>query len=248
MVVTLKHISRYSWSGVKRYKNCIDSLGSYFTRSGRLYTGLNKEDETRLSETLGYDLRPGSEFWNTYRIRITGEDIVMNTEDPVDELKYLFLKGHKRVRDGLDDLKPTANYVLINKEEEAQKANDYARTKRKAYKEFDKMSPKDMRKALRILGQSANNVGDEVVEARLNEFIENSPSKFLERWSDNPHRNTEYLIKEAVGSNVIRRNKTVYKYGTDTIGNTLEEAIAYLDNPEFAEIKAAILNEVEAKK
>lgn len=248
MIVTLKHISRYSWSGVKRYKNCVDSLGSYFTRSGRLYTGLSKEEETRIGDSLGYDLRPGSEFWNTYRIRVTGEDIVMNTEDPVDELKYLFLKGHKRVRNGLDDLKPTANYVLINKEEEASKANEYARTKRKAYKEFDKMSIKDMRKALRVLGQNANNVGDEVVEARLNEFIENSPSKFLERWVDNNHRNTEFLIKEAVANNVIRRNKTVYKYGSDVIGNTLEEAMAYLDNPEFADIKTAILNEVEAKK
>lgn len=248
MIVALKHISRYSWSGVKRYKNCIDSLGSYFTRSGRLYTGLSKEDEERIGAALGYDLRPGSDFWHTFRVRITGEDITMNTTEPNDELKYLFLKGHKRVRNGLNDIKPTANYVLVNKEEEATKANEYARIKRRAYKELDKMSIKDMRKALRILGQNASNVGDEVVEARLNEFIENSPSNFLEKWIDNPHRNTEFLIKEAISTNVIRRNKTVYKYGSDVIGNTLEDAISYLDNPEFAEIKTAILNEVEAKK
>lgn len=248
MQVTLKHISRFSWSGVKRYKNCIDSIGSYFTRSGRLYTGLSTDDEKRLGDILGYDLRPGSDYWSTFRIRITGDDLLLDTSDPVDELKYLFLKGHKRIRNGLDDIKPTANYVIVNKEEEALKANDYARTKRKAYKEFDKMTPKEMRKALRILGQSANNVGDEIVEARLNEFIENSPTKFIEKWVDNKNRNTEFLIKEAIASNVIRRNKSTYKYGSDIIGNSLEEAVSYLDNPEYTDIKTAILNEVDAKR
>lgn len=248
MKITLKHINRHTWSGVKRYKNCVDSLGSYFTRSGRLYTGLNKEDQKRLEEALGFDLRPGSDFWDTFRVRVSGDDVILDTSDPMDELKYLFLKAHKRVKNGLDDVKPTANYVLVNKEEEAQKTNEYARTKRKAYKEFDKMSFKDMRKALRILGQNSNNVGDEVVEARLNEFIENAPSKFLEKWTDNKSRNTEFLIKEAISSNVIRRNKNVYKYGSDVIGHSMQEAVDYIDNPEYQEIKTAILNEIEAKK
>lgn len=248
MKVTLKHINRYTWSGVKRYKNCVDSLGSYFTRSGRLYTGLTKEDEKRLGEALGFDLRPGSDFWDTFRIKISGEDLLLDTEDPMDELKYLFLKNHKRVKNGLDDTKPTANYVLVNKEEEAQKTNEYAKTKRQAYKAFDKMSYNDMRKALRVLGQNSNNVGDEVVEARLNEFIENNPKKFIERWANNNNRNTEFLIKEAVASNVIRKNKNVYKYGSDVIGHTLQEAIDFLDNPEYQDIKTAILNETEIKK
>lgn len=248
MKVTLRHISRYAWSGVKRYKNCVDSLGTYFTRSGRLYTGLTREDEDRLSKQLGFDLRPGSDFWSTFRVRIAGDDLILDLKDPMDELKYLFLKEHKRVRKGLSDIKPTANYVLVNKEEEAQKINDFARVKRRAYKEFDKMTPSDMRKALRILGHSANNVGEEVVESRLNEFIENAPNKFIEKWVDNKHRNTEFLVKEAISSNVIRRNKNIYKYGSDIIGNSLEEAIAYLDNPEYQEIKTAILNEIDIKK
>ncbi len=248
MKVTLKHINRYTWSGVKRYKNCIDSLGSYFTRSGRLYTGLTKEDEERLGENLGYNLKPGSEFWDTFRIRISGEDTIMDTSDPMDELKYLFLKSHKRVRNGLEDIKPTANYVLVNKEEEALKSNEHSRVKRKAYKEMDKMSPAEIKKALRVLGQNANNVNDEVAEARLNEFVDNAPLKFIEKWVNNKNRNTEFLVKESIAHNVIRRNKNVYKYGSDVIGHSLEEAVEFLDNPEFQEIKTAILNEVETKK
>lgn len=248
MKVILKHVNRHSWSGVKRYKNCIDSLGSYFTRSGRLYTGLSKEDEKELGEELGYDLRPGSEFWDTFRVRITGEDMIIDTEDPMDKLKYLFLRNHKRIKNGLDDNKPTANYVLVNKEEEAKKTNEYGKIKRKAYREFDKMKPKDMRKALRIFGQNPGAASDEMVEARLTEYIENSPNKFIDKWVDNKHRATEYLVKEAVSNNIIRKNKTVYKYGSDIIGNGLMETIAFLDNPENQELKLAILNELDVKK
>ncbi|MFA5616821.1 MAG: hypothetical protein WDK95_08185 [Syntrophorhabdaceae bacterium] len=248
MKVTLKHISRFTWSGVKRYVNCTDSLGSYYTRSGRLYTGLDSEKEKELSAKLGLDLRPGSDFWSTFRIRITGEDLVLDTSDNMDMLKYLFLKGHKRVRNGIDDNKPTANYVLVNKEEEAVKVNQHAKTKRAAYKTLDKMTVSEMRKALRILGQNSNNVGDEQIEARLNEYVESSPAKFIEKWVENPHRNTEFLIKEAIANNVIRRNKNVYKYGSDTIGHSLEDTIDYLDNPENQEVKTTILNEVEVKK
>lgn len=248
MKVTLKHISRFSWSGVKRYKNCIDSLGSYFTRSGRLYTGLSDKEEKELEEVLGLDLRPGSDYWSTFRVRITGDDLILDTDDPMDKLKYLFLKGHKRVRNGLSDNKPTANYVLINVEEEAKSINEHARTKRRAYKELDKMTASEMRKALRILGHSANNIGDDVVESRLVEYIENSPNKFIEKWIDNSHRSTEYLVKESVANNIIRRNKNVYKYGSDVIGHNLEDTIDFLDNPENQEIKTTILNELEAKK
>jgi len=248
MKITLKHINRYSWSGVKRYKNCVDSLGSYFTRSGRLYTGLTREDEERLGKELGLDLRSGSEFWNTFRVRVTGEDVILNTDDPMDEMKYLFLRGHKRVKNSLEEMKPTANYVLVNKEDVAQKTNEFARIKRKAYKELDKMSMDEMRKALRIFGQNPNSVSDDIVEARLNEYVENSPGKFIDKWVNNKNRNTEFLVKEAISNNVIRRNKNIYKYGSDVIGHNMQEVVDFLDNPENQEVKTTILNEIETKK
>lgn len=247
MEVRIKHFRKQDWSGVSRYPNCFDALGPYFTRSGRVYTGLTSEDVERLGEILGFDLSPGSEFWDTFRIRIGDSDLVLNTDDPYDELRFLFLKSHKRVAKSLDDYKPTANYYISNPEEEAGKRNKYNRVKRKAFKEFDKMSAKEIRKALRLYGFKSDNVSDEVAENRLTTLIEQSPQKFFDKWVNNKHRMTEFLIKDAVAKGVVRKNKNIYTYGTTTLGHTLEEAIEYIDNKENSEIKSTIIHETEVK-
>ena len=84
MEVMLRPLRRNDWAGVFKFKNCSDYLGSYFTRSGQLYTGLREEDgvdaETvaRLSSAeKGVDqpLNPSSEFWQTFTIKIGNKDI-----------------------------------------------------------------------------------------------------------------------------------------------------------------------------
>lgn len=244
MEVRVKHIKANEWSGQTRYPNCQDAIGPYFTRTGRLYTGLSPEDEERLGKALGYDLRSGSTFWDTFRIRIGTEAAVLNPDaDLMDELKYLFLKGHKRVAESITNRKATANYYLSVADQEAEVSNTYGRLKRKAYKEFDKMSPEEVKKCLRIYGVKSDGVSDAVAEDRLTNLIEQNPDRFFERWVNNKNRMSEYLLKEAVSKNIVRKNKNTYSYGTSTLGITLEDAIIYLDDPKNADIKAAIINE-----
>jgi len=248
MEVRIRHIRSQEWSGIHKYPNCADALGSYYTRSGNRYTGLTKEEATELGEILGFDLRPQSNFWDTFRIRIGSEDIVLNPEkDAMDKLKYLFLKSHKRVAESISNQKPGAYYYISIKEQEAQKANEYSRNKRKAYKEFDKMKPEDIKKCLRIYGYKSDNVSDEVAEDRLMTLLEQNPARFFEKWVDNKNRASEFLLEDAVAKNVIRRNKGMHTYGTTTLGNTKEFAIAFLDSPENSEIKAAIINDTNVK-
>jgi hypothetical protein len=256
MEVMLRPLRRNDWAGVFKFKNCSDYLGSYFTRSGQLYTGLREEDgvdaETvaRLSSAekgIDQPLNPSSEFWNTFTIKIGNKDIFLDTSSPMDELKYLFLKNHKRVANGYGDNKPTANYVLINKESDAKEANKYNQIKRKAVKEFDKLSANDQRKALRLYGHRSDALSPELVENKLFELIEKDPQKFLDKWVDNKRRETEFLIQEGVSKNVIKRNKSEYKYGIDTIGISIDDAINYLDSAEHRDLKQIIINEVNAK-
>jgi hypothetical protein len=248
MKVILRALSRHPWSGIIRYRNCHDSIGTYFTRSGRLYTGLSREDAERLGELLHYDLSPSSDFWHTFYIRMTEEDNILDTEDPMDELRYLFLKGgHKRIATSLDDRKPTANYVLINQHEEAKKANTYNRTKRKALAKLDKMTISEMRKALRVYGHRTDNISDEQVENRMTDLVESNPQRFFTKWVDNKNRQTEWLVKEAVAKNVIRKNKNIHKYGSEVLGGSLEETVYFLDNAENQDLKKTIINETEVK-
>jgi len=247
MEVILKPLRTSEWAGVHKYRNCNDWIGTYLTRSGARYTGLIDEDAKRLGDILKVDLFHASEFWNNFYIRISNKDVYFNTDDPSDEIKYLFLKSHKRVRDGFNDNKPGANYVLINKEAEAVEANKYNQLRRKAILEFGKLSAVEQRKVLRLFGHRADNLTPELVENKLFEIVEKEPQRFLDRWTNNKNRETEFLIQEAVSKNVIRRNKSEYKYGTDTIGFTLEDAISYINNPEHRDLKEIITNDVKVK-
>lgn len=247
MKVILRPTGRNAWSGLIKYRNCYEDLGSYFTRSGRLYTGLTKADETRLGDRLGLDLSPNSEFWKTFHIRTATKDLFLDTEDPMDELRYLFLKNHKRVADSIFQKKSTANFVIINKDEEAKKANLYNKIKRRAISEFDKLTRDEVVKSLRLYGNNAENVSADVAENMLFDIVEGNPQKFLDLWVDNTTRDTEFLIQKAIASNVLRKVKTTYKYGSDVIGNGLEEAIDYLNAPINQDIKLAVIQATQSK-
>lgn len=247
MEIIVRTINKQQWSGLAKYRNCATYLGSYFTRSGRLYTGLTDEKEQDLSKKLGFDLSAGSPFWETFFIRLDSNDLILRLDDPFDELRYLFLKGHKRVASSLSDNKPGADYVLINKETEANDVNKKNKIKRDAIKEFDKMSVNEMRKCLRLYGYRSDDTSNEVVEQTLFSLVEKDPEKFFDKWVNNDTKVTEFLITDAIAKNVIRRNKNVYKYGTDIIGNSLEDAIVYLDNPVNNDLRKTIMKETEAK-
>ena len=123
MEVILRPLHKNQWAGVYKYKNCSDYIGTYLTRSGAIHTGLTDEDAKRLGEKIGKSLHPSSEFWLNFYIRTSSKDIYLHLDDPWDELRYLFLKNHKRVKDGFSDKNPYADYVLINKEVDLSKCS-----------------------------------------------------------------------------------------------------------------------------
>ena len=246
--VILRPLRKDPWSGLNKYRNCHEDLGPYYTRSGRIYTGLTTEDETRLGKLLNVDLSANSDYWKNFFIRTGSSDVYLNVEDPADELKYLFLKHHKRVKNSLLERKATANFVLINKDEEAKRDNIYNRIKREAVKAFDNMSLTDMRKALRLFGESAEDVSSEVIENRLYSIVESNPEKFLEKWVYNKSKETEFLLESAISKNIIRKNKNLYNYGSDVIGHSKEDAISFLEDLKNQDVKMSIQNSVESKK
>jgi hypothetical protein len=248
MWVILRPLGKNAWSGLTRYRNCFDVLRPYLTRSGRIYTGLTEKDAARLGKTLGLDLFPGSEFWTDWSgIRVGSKEVYLNIDDPMDELRYLFLKNHKRVAGSIFERKATADYVLINKEEEAKKANIYNKAKRRAAREFDKLSAEDVRRCMRLYGQNASTMGNEQAEHLLYEMVDGNPQKFLEIWVDNKNRDLVYIIESALSKNVLRKTKNVYRYGSDIIGYSLDDVISYLDDPKNQDLKMAIMSEISVK-
>lgn len=248
MKVILRHKKAHPWSGINKYRNCQDYIGTYYTRSGVRYTGLTDKDAVRLGNELKQDLSPNSPYWDTFAIRIGSEELILDTSSTLGELQYLFLRSHKRVQEGVNNPKATANYLLINTEDEAKQYNKVHQLRRTALKELDKLSVNDMRKCLRIMGQKSDDTSNELVEFKLSELVENDPQKFLNLWVNNKDKETQFLIETAISKNIIRRTKNMYKYGSDVIANTLEEAIRFLDDKKNQEIKRAILVAIQGKE
>ena len=104
-----------------------------------------------------------------------------------------------------------------------------------------------MRKCLRLYGHKSDTLDNEIVEQKLGELVDNDPVKFLLKWVENDSKETEFLISDGIAKNVVRKNKNIYKYGTETIGHNLEEAVDFLDNIENQDIRLAIINEIKVK-
>lgn len=250
MEVILKYKKIDYWSKVTKYKGCNDTIQSYWTRSGSKHTGLTEEDEKRLEKALGFaegTLARYSPYWVTFGVKLGEKPLILHTENPWDELKYLFLKSHKNVAIGLLDNKPNTDYILIQKDAEAKEANLHNRAKIDAIVEFKKMTLEDMRKCLRLYGTKSDNISAELVEATLFDFIEKDPQKFFTKWVNNNQKNTEFLIEAAIAKNIIRKSRNIYYYGTETIGQSMQDAITHIDSPKNQDLKLSILAELENK-
>ena len=90
-------------------------------------------------------------------------------------------------------------------------------------------------------------MSNELVEAKLSEQIESSPAKFIMRWVENPNKEINFVIEEAIAKNIIRKNKSQYFFGTDLIGNGTDDVIDYLNDKKNQDIRLAILNEIKSK-
>lgn len=250
MEVIVRLTKQNPWTGLLKWNNCFDYISSYWTRSGARYTGLTPEKARELEEKLRYPagtLDPNSSFWDTYAIKVGKKDVIINTDTPEGELQYLFLKNNKFVADGIAKITPRTDYVIIDKDLEATKANAANKTKREAYRAFDKMTLNDMRKCLRLFGVKSDNLSNEVVEARLNENIEKDPAKFMRIWVENADKEYAFIVEEALSKNILRKNRSTYYFGTDVIGNGIDDVITYLKDKKNQDILLAIKGEIESK-
>ena len=158
-----------------------------------------------------------------------------------------FLSGHKRVATSLDKLDAGKDYLLINRQAEAIEQNKINKQRREAIKEFDKLTLDQMRKALRIMGVKSDTLSNELVESTLFNLVDKQPKKFFEKWVDNKQKETEFILETAIAKGIVRKDRTQYYYGSEMFADSLNQAIAYLDNKKNQDLKLSIINQIENK-
>jgi hypothetical protein len=250
-IVKIRPIKKVTWSGFVRYKNTKDYIVPHFDSGGTIVTGLNKEDEKRLSELLKRDLSPSSIFWRDYAIVMTEKEKELNIDNPEHELAYKLMLAHMRVANSETErhLWPAADYVIYNEETDAKVKNEKFSAKRKAVTLFNELTPIEMRNILKLYPGFVNteSVSMEIVEAKLFEFVEANPDEFVAKVKDKKLE-MKIFLKDLVSSRILRKNKTSFYYGDDFLGHDEESTISYLDDLKNQDLKIDLKQQLQKAK
>lgn len=253
MEIIIKQInSNFLRSNLNR--NSVKYIGGWITRSGLPYSGgFTPEQRRDFEKRLGYPenhLDPSNtKFWDSYiAVKLQGnKPFVLNTDTPEGEFKYEYCRNHIEVMDGYEDKKPRALYVMINQESEAKKKNIVNAKKIEAIKEFDKMSQDDISRCLKLFKLNAEDITAEVARERMFDIVIAKPDDFMSKWVNNRDKTYFVVIEDAITKNVIRRSRNIYYYGTDVIGHSMNDTVAYLKDKKNEELYLSIKAEIENK-
>lgn len=251
MIVKIKQTEKKnSWEGgfkSPRFKGAKDILTAFYDKFGSRITGLSKEDEVRLGDIFKVDLNSVAPFWDDYKVIIGSKGLTLNTDKPEDELKYLLLKAHYRVRESVNDMsKPNADYVIVNEEIEADSQLNKADVRIKAYTTFANLTSDQKADILRLYPSytRTDNVSPKVIEAKLLSEMEKDFAKF-NRLTEDANRDMKVFLKDLVSANILTKNRNAYKYGNDVLGHNDETTIEFLNDPENQSLKVSLMKELK---
>ena len=148
-LVYVKPIVRKKWHGLNelgrsKFQDTSDVLMAlYDSKIGKMATGLDTDDETRLGSALGADLSSASEYWESFRIKLKDQTMIFNTSIPLQELQVKLLQASKFVGNSQREIDggkwPQAKYVIYNEAQELEKEANVVEFKAKAIELFNKL-------------------------------------------------------------------------------------------------------------
>lgn len=236
--VRIERIKRKTWAGVTKYNGASDFIGAtYSLKTGKVVTGLTKEDERELEAAMQLErgtLRQAGPFWTDYKITFVDNKVEIDTEEPEGRLMYLFALAHPLIANNPKDLTKSNRYryIIVDDEEEAKKTNAVRKNKAEAYIELSKLTQEDMYDILAVYGVNTQGLSINQVGAALGREVDNDHNKFLKIVGD-VNLKTKILIMNAIHLGVLRKTpgvleKATILYNEHVLGIGLEAAASNL--------------------
>lgn len=252
-VYFLRRKSANKWSGVTAYQGTTIAFSPLISKStGRLNTGLSKEDEERLEKALQLekgslnnavkpDGVPVSSYWPTYKLEVPEKGLDLDPTNPAHELAIIMLKVSS-LTTGRGKPSSKAIFELYNTQEEAKASNDNRAQKVEAYSYYASMSASEKVDFCISKGMNVENAKPEIIDDLVGRELETSFAKFNEWVKDDLYKK-RVLLNRFVQAGIVRKRGTVYQYKDIQLGINDQTAIEFLERITNQKVKESILQE-----
>jgi hypothetical protein len=230
-------------------------------KNGSVANVLTKEEKFYLEEATGLKLSVYGEFWENFYVSLFKDDAnnLLDLSKPMDYISYKVLLSLK------NDIAPswserrkkgTYDFVITSSDEEFKEKKAKLDVKKTAFKMYGKIED-DKDKLLGILKLLSNQpVSDESalnwIQGKVEEYLDTTPKLFLDIIQD-PSFNTKVLINKAVEQGYIKRNGNLYvtvdglELAEAGQPASFENAVRYLDNDKYQEVRLLIEARINSK-
>jgi hypothetical protein len=228
-------------------------------------TGLTLEEEKKYSELLKVDLSKQFNidsphpFWDskTAEIRLENRTQILDTNNPLDYIKWKVLKESKYVANSMKEyeegLYPEATHVIFDESEEIDVKASHVVTRNQAIIETAKLSKDKKIQLIMILSadkdylkmKNLKGKSDNFVEVELGKLIDKNPSDVLFYLKMDKEYLANYaLALEALQKNILTKEGHKIKYYDSIIAQDLEGIIEYLSKVENNEFKLRLMSAI----
>ena len=245
----------------KVYTDSKRSIGSVMTRTGETATGLTFEETKKYMPGLvnvdatEFNFRyKVDEYFKALTLRVTkaenlklevGLDEKGEPLNVTDYVHYKFALQNPKVAATPETIRHGITmFFVVDKEKELVENHEKLEKRREAYKEYILLL-EDSKKLEVVLTLLATDLGYGIkeirqidtreVKLRLEKFVQDNPNKFYDLVKDK-HIMTRAFIENCISAGVLNRVGTAIINGDEKIGNTVEEAILYLNDKANSEM------------
>lgn len=235
------------------YQDCTETwMPPLSKRTGSLITGLTKKQEAFFEEELGFEegtLKKTSKYWDSFKIKIPAEGVLLQLDDALGYLKYVVLKADPLVASSQSDLKenPYCEYVMIRENEKAENESKGRRVKIRSFGILDSLTYQDFQDIYLLKNASdPSDLDHSIVRNDVEKYAENFPDQFVNLFDDPLFKDkvviTKFIHKKIISKKGRGLNSPLY-FNDTFLGNNVEECMLFLKQPEnnsiFIEIMKA---------
>jgi len=257
-LVYVKPIVRQKWHGLNdlnraKFQDTSDVLMAlYDSKIGKIATGLDSEDESRLGGALGADLQSTSEYWNDFRVKLKDQTMIYDLAIPLQEVQIKLLKASRFVANSQKEFDqgkwPSAKYIIFDEIQELEKKANEVELKTKAIEVFNSLSVEKKIDLLKIYGKYTSDSSRDFVYTKLYEIVEETPSDFLRTASAKPEQiKIKALVFDLERTGVFRRKGTAYLYNDQQVGFDYDNTVDNLLDPMKQELLVKLKGDLEVR-